>query len=182
MARLRRLAPPLLVALALLALSLVVSACGWSSSSKDVTEGQPVELGQVQYEVIFSRYLNPSDAEDSAYLAGQPPAPAGSAYFGVFFELKNKAREAQTLPGALKIVDAEHRVYDSIPSKSLYALPLGQAVEAEEQVPVLDSPAQQGAIQGSLVLFRLPASVSANRPLTLLIPGPGGPARVTLDL
>ena len=41
---------------------------------------------------------------------------------------------------------------------------------------------EQGPIEGSLVLFELPASASENRPLTLSIPGPEGPAAVTLDL
>lgn len=182
MARLRRPAPPLLAALALAVASLAVSACGYSSSSKDVSEGQPVKLGKVQYNVVFSRYLNPNDAEDSAYLVGQPPAPAGSAYFGVFFEVHNEDRAVRALPRSLTITDAEHRVYDSIPSKSLYALPLGGEVEGEEQIPALDSSPQQGPIEGSLVLFQLPAAASENRPLTLLIPGPEGPARVTLDL
>ncbi len=182
MARFRRLAPPLLAALALAAAALAVSACGWSSSSKDVAEGQTVKLGKVRYNVVFSRYLNASDAEDSAYLVGQPPPPAGSAYFGVFFEVQNEDKAAQALPRSLTITDAEHRVYDSIPSSSLYAFPLGGQVEGEEQIPALDSTPQQGPIEGSLVLFRLPAAASENRPLTLSIPGPEGPARVTLDL
>jgi hypothetical protein len=178
----RKLVWPLLAALALLAAPLFVSACGYSSSSKDVVEGQPVKLGKVQYNVVFSRFLNPNDAEDSAYLVGQPPAAAGSSYFGVFLEVKNDERAGQALPGSFTITDADRRVYDSIPSESLYAFPLGGEVEAEEQVPVLDSTPQQGPIEGSLVLFRLPASASENRPLILSIPGPEGPARVTLDL
>jgi hypothetical protein len=32
------------------------------------------------------------------------------------------------------------------------------------------------------VLFELPASASENRPLVMEIPGPEGPAEVTLDL
>lgn len=183
MAPSRRPLLPLLVALALVAASLAVSACGYSSSSKDVVEGEPVKLGELQYNVVFSRYFNPSDAEDSAYLVGQPPAPAGSTYFGVFFAVKNESGEAQPLPRSFEIVDAEHKTYRSISSKSLYAFPLGGTVEAEEQVPALDSTAQQGPIEGSLVLFELPTSASDNRPLTLEIPGPEPEAaRVTLDL
>ena len=65
---------PLLAALALAAVGLAVSACGYSSDSKDVKEGEPVKLGDVQYNVVFSRYLNPNDNEDSAFLVGQPEA------------------------------------------------------------------------------------------------------------
>ena len=41
-------------------------------------------------------------------------------------------------------------------SESIFALPLGGEVEAEEQIPRLDTAAQQGAIEGSLALFLLP--------------------------
>lgn len=184
MTRHRRFALPLLAALALSAASLAVSACGYSSASKDVVEGEPVKLGEVQYNAVFSRFLNPNDAEDSAYLVGQPPPPSGSSYFGVFFEVENEDENARGLPKSFTITDADRQVYDSIPSESLYAFPLGGEVEAEEQIPELDSTPQQGPIEGSLVLFLLPAAASENRPLTLEIPGPEpeGPAKVTLDL
>jgi hypothetical protein len=179
----RRLVLPLLAALALAGLAIGVSACGYSSNSKDVVEGEPVKLGELQFEVIFSRYLNPSDNEDSAYLVGQKPPPEGSTYFGVFFEIQNESSQAQKLPSTLKITDAEHRVYPVLPSESLYALPLGGEVEPEEQVPVLDSTPQQGPIEGSLALFLLPAAASDNRPLTLHIEGAEGEqGKVTLDL
>jgi hypothetical protein len=173
---------PLLAASALLALPLLLVACGASSDSKDVVEGEPVELGELQYNVVFSRFLNPNDNEDSAYLVGQPQAPPGSAYFGVFLEVQNESDEPQALADSFTIVDADKQTFDAIESESLYALPFGGEVEAEEQVPILDSTAQQGPIEGSLVIFELPASASENRPLTLEIPGPDGPATVTLDL
>ena len=182
MSRRRRFVPPLLAALALLALALGVSACGYSSSSKDVFEGEIVKLGELKYQVVFSRYLNPNDNEDSAYLVGQPPPKKGSNYFGVFLEVQNKSEETQTLAPSATIVDVTHRTFDALPSKSLYAFPFGGKVAPQEQVPIDDSTPQQGPIEGSLVLFELPAAVSENRPLTLSIPGPEGPAKVTLDL
>jgi len=182
MPRHRRLVSLLLAALALAALAASFSACGYSNDSKDVVEGEPVELGNLQYNVIFSRFLNPNDNEDSAYLVGQPAPPEGASYFGVFFQVQNEEDTPQPLPQSLTITDAGHQVFDAIPSESLYAFPLGGEVEAEEQVPVLDSTPEQGPIEGSLVLFQLPAEASDNRPLTLSIPGPDGPAEVTLDL
>jgi len=178
----RRLVPTLLTALAFAALAVAISACGYSSDSKEVVEGEPVELGELSYNAIFSRFLNPDDNEDSAYLVGQPPAPEGSAYFGVFFEVQNESEEPQTLADSFTIEDADHETFDAIPSESLYALEFGGEVESQEQVPVLDSTPQQGPIEGALVLFLLPQSASENRPLTLSIPGPEGPAEVTLDL
>ncbi len=182
MAASRRFALPLLTALALAALVVGVSACGYESHSKEVVEGEPVQLGELHYNVIFSRFLNPDDNEDSAYLVGQPPPKEGSAYFGVFFEVQNDSDEAQTLADSLTIVDADHEIFDAIPSESLYALPLGGEVESQEQVPILDSTPEQGPIEGSVAIFELPASASENRPLILEIPGPDGPGEVTLDL
>jgi hypothetical protein len=179
----RRLVLPLLAALALSVLAVGVSACGYSSDSKDVVEGEAVHLGDLQFNVVFSRYLNPNDSEDSAYLVGQPPPPNGSTYFGVFFQVQNESNESQKLPSTLKITDATNRTYDLLPSESLYAFPFGGEVESQEQIPVLDSTPQQGPIEGSVALFLLPAEASDNRPLTLHIPGAEGEdAKVTLDL
>jgi hypothetical protein len=182
MARHRRNALPLLVALLLAATAFALTACGYSSDSKDVVEGEPVKLGELQYNVVFSRFLNPRDNEDSAYLVGQPEAPPGHSYFGVFLEVQNESEEPQTLADSFTIADAGDQTFEAIPSESLYALRFGGPVESQEQIPVLDSTPQQGPIEGSLVLFELPASASENRPLVLSIPGPEGPAKVTLDL
>jgi hypothetical protein len=182
MAPLRRITLPLLATLLVAAMAVALSACGYSSDSKDVVEGEPVKLGELQYNVVFSRFLNPEDNEDSAYLVGQPEVPPGSAYFGVFLEVQNESEEPRTLASSFTITDADHETFEAIPSKSLYALPFGGEVESQEQIPILDSTPQQGPIEGSVVIFELPASASENRPLTLSIPGPEGPATVTLDL
>jgi hypothetical protein len=182
MPRRRRLVPALLAALALAALALFVSACGYSSDSKDVVEGEVVKLGELKYQVVFSRFLNPNDNEDSAYLVGQPPAAKGSNYFGVFLEVQNKSEETQTLADSLSITDAGNQTFDAIPTESLYAFPFGGKVESQEPIPAPDSTSQQGPIEGSLVLFELPSAASESRPLTLSIPGPEGPAEVKLDL
>jgi hypothetical protein len=173
---------PLLATLAFAALALCISACGYSSDSKQVVEGEVVKLGELKYQVIFSRFLNPNDNEDSAYLVGQPPPPKGSTYFGVFLEVQNKSEETQKLASAFTIADAGHQTFEAIPSESLYAFPFGGEVESQEPIPAPDSTPQQGPIEGSLVLFQLPAAASENRPLTLSIQGPEGPAEVTLDL
>jgi hypothetical protein len=179
----RRLVFPLLAALVLAALTVGLTACGYSSDSKDVVEGEPVQLGELSFNVTFSRYLNPNDTEDSAYLVGQPPPPEGSTYFGVFFEVQNESEEPQTLPSTLTITDADHATYDVLPSESIYALEFGGEVESQEQIPVLDSTPQQGPIEGSVAIFLLPSAASDNRPLTLHIAGADGEAgKVTLDL
>jgi hypothetical protein len=179
----RRLFLPLLAALALAALVLGASACGYESHETEVVEGEPVELGELSFNVTFSRYLNPNDTEDSAYLVGQEPPPPGSTYFGVFFEVQNESEEAQALPSTLEITDADKTKFEVLPSESIYALELGGEVEAQEQVPVLDSTADLGPIEGAVALFLLPESANENRPLTLHIPGADGEnGEVTLDL
>jgi hypothetical protein len=179
----RRLVLPLLAALVLAGLIVGVSACGYTEDSKDVFEGEPVELGELSFNVTFSRYLNPADNEDSAYLVGQPHVPPKSSYFGVFFEVQNESDEPQTLPSTLTITDADENTYDVVPSESLYALEFGGGVEAQEQIPVLDSTAELGPIQGAVAIFVLPDEASDSRPLILHIPGADGEnATVQLDL
>jgi hypothetical protein len=179
----RRRPLSLLTLLALIALAVGVSACGYESHETEVVEGEPVELGDLHYNVIFSRFLNPDDNEDSAYLVGQKPPPEGSTYFGVFFEVQNSTNEPRPLPDTLKITDADHQHYEVLPSESLYAFPLGGEVEDQEQIPVLDSTPQQGPIEGSVAIFLLPAEASENRPLTLHIESPDGEkGEITLDL
>jgi len=180
----RRTLLPLFALLALLALTLGVSACGYSSDSKHTNEGEPLELGELEYNVTFSRYLNPNDNEDEAYLVGQPEAPKGESYFGVFFEVQNESDEPQVLPSTLTITDIDENEFEVLPSESIYALELDGEVESQEQVPELDTTAQLGAIEGALALFLLPESASENRPLTLHIPGAEDEegAEVTLDL
>ncbi len=183
MARLRKLLLPLSAAILLVAVTAALSACSdTDSSDTSVVEGQSVTLGELQYTVVFSRFLNPNDSEDSAYLVGQPPPKKEATYFGVFFVVQNESEEDQTLADSFTITDSEDQTYEALDSESLYALPIGGEVESQEQIPVLDSTPQQGPIEGSVVLFELPAAASENRPLTLEIPGPGGPAEVKLDL
>jgi hypothetical protein len=178
----RRTLFTLFALMALLALTVGVSACGYSSNSKHTNEGEPLQLGELEYNVTFSRYLNPNDSEDAAYLEGQPEPAEDSNYFGVFFEVQNKSDEPQQLPSSLTITDAEDKEYKALPSESIFALPFEGTVEPEEQIPVLDSPAQQGPIEGAVAVFLIPEEASANRPLTLHIEGAEEKGEVTLDL
>lgn len=173
---------PLLAALALAALAVGFSACGYESDSKEVVEGEPVELGDLTYNAIFSRYLNPDDTEDAGYLVGQPEPPPGSAYFGVFLEVQNDTGETHRVADHFKVRDVAHQEYEALETESPYAFPIGAELEEHEQIPILNTTAQTGPIEGAVVLFLLPASASENRPLILEVPGDEGPAEITLDL
>jgi hypothetical protein len=178
----RRFVMPLLAALMLGLLAIGVTACG-SGNPREVEEGEVVKVGGLKYTVIFSRYLNEHDSEDAAYLKGQEPVPNEENYFGVFILVQNTTHETRGLVSGLTIIDATGKKYRALPSESEYAFPLGGQVEENEQIPVLDSTAQTGPIQGAMALFRLPEEVSSNRPLLLHIPGPPGESgTVKLDL
>lgn len=178
----RRIALPLFAALMLGLLAIGVSACG-SGNPREVEEGEVVKVGGLKYQVIFSRYLNENDNEDAAYLTGQEPPGEDSNYFGVFLQVQNTSHETKGLVDRLTITDAEDNVYNALPSESEFAFPLGGSVEENEQIPVLDSSAQMGAIQGAVAIFELPEAVSGNRPLLLHLPGPAGESGVVkLDL
>jgi hypothetical protein len=172
----------LLPALALLVLASALAACG-ASEGTSVSEGQPVQLGELQYNVLFSRFLNPYDVEDHEYLVGQPGLAPDQVYLGIFVQVLNKSKEsALTIPSGWTITDTEHQNYYPIPSKSSYALHLGTSIPPEDQAPALDSTPQVGPIAGSMVLFSLPTAATEDRPLMLSIPGSGGPAQVELDI
>ena len=112
--------------LSVLLASMILAACGASNKeTQNISEGEPVALGDLQYNLIFSRYLNAADNEDSAYLAGQPPVRPDGLYLGIFVQVQNMSAGAAALPKVFTIEDTSGAKYDSIPSESLYALPLG---------------------------------------------------------
>ncbi len=121
----RRLVPALLIAL--LALSAgAVSACGGSETP--VLEGQPLEVGDLTYYVQLTRFLNPSNPEDAAYLEGQPAAPKSDDYLAVFLRVENESDQAQNLADHFSIVDTRGHVFEPIPSDSDFALQPGTEV------------------------------------------------------
>ena len=171
-----------MLAAALALVALVPASCG-EEEHKSVIEGEPVELGPVEYNVLFSRFLNPDDTEDEAYLEGQPPPGRDTIYFGVFAQVENHdSEQSQPLPETFTIVDAEDNEFEAVESESPYALPLGEEIPPKGEFPVADSVAAVGPIEGSLLIFEITESSTENRPLTLLIDGEDGPAEVELDL
>jgi hypothetical protein len=179
----RRRSTVLLFAALVLSTVVASAGCGAENETQDIFEGEPVELGELQWNVVYSRFLNPYDTEDRSYLVGQPKPPADATYLGIFVSVENKDKDnPQPLPSNLTIEDTQHEEFEAIPSDSDYALDLGSDIGPEDEAPALDSTARVGPVQGSLVLFLIPDDASENRPLELVIPGQGGPATVELDL
>lgn len=173
----------LLAAAVALAACLALAACGVEESKTDIREGQPVELGDLEYNVLFARFLNPDDVEDREYLVGQPAPEPDQIYLGVFVQILNKGKEsAQTIPADWTLVDSQENEYFPLPSESTYALRLGDSVGPEDEVPAIDSTPEVGPIEGSMVLFSITDETTEARPLELQIPGEDGPAIVELDI
>lgn len=178
-----RLGAALALAAALL-VGVVLSGCNTDPESDlSVDEGQPVKLGDLLYNVEISRFLNPRDPEDRAYLAGQPPPPNDKLYLGVFMLIQNESDTAQEVPADFKVVDTEGTEFKPIPSNSLFALKLGGQVGGNDQLPEPESTAANGPIQGSMVLFLIDENATEDRPLTLHIPSSSGSTgEVELDI
>jgi hypothetical protein len=172
----------LAVAVALAAAAMfVLAACG-EEEETEVIEGEPVELGDVSYNVVTTRFLNPDDSQDAEYLEGQPEPKPGEQYLGSFMTVENEGDAAASLPPHFEILDTTGASYESVESDGAYALPLGKQLEGGESLPAPDTPAADGPIKASMVLFLVPDAVTENRPLELEIPSSEGDGKVELDI
>jgi hypothetical protein len=159
-----------------------LAACG-SDEGTDVVEGEPVELGELSYNIQLTRFLNPADVEDSEYLVGQPTPKPGTSYLGIFLTISNNSDdEAHASADSYKVVDTLDNEYEPVSSNSPYALDVGATVPSDGQLPISDSTAQTGPNQGSLLIFAVDDFVSENRPLDLEIDSADGNGTVLLDI
>lgn len=171
-----------LVTLVLLAVAVLLGAGCGAGNDLNVIEGEPVDLGDLNYNVQLTRFLNPNDVEDAAYLVGQPKLPPGKKYLGVFVRIKNNGGADATIPTDFKIEDTEHNGYKPVASKSPFALDLGGKIAPGETVPANDTTAANGPIQGAMIPFVLRDASTENRPLELTIPSNGESGQVKLDI
>ena len=173
-------------------LMIAVAGCGQSeeaaanSSSSATSEGTYLELDGLKYQVQMSRYLNPHDMEDAAYLRGLPSGlklGRDEIWFGVFMRVENDGDKVHRSTGDFEITDTEHNTFRPVPLDAtrndfVYR---PQTLEPGAIVPSANSIAGQGVIQGSLLLFKLKEADLQNRPLTLRI-GPASGANRTVEL
>lgn len=180
------------LALSIIALAFGAIACGEEEETElrdgkeivFVVEGEPIELGDLRFNVQLTRFLNPNDTEDSEYLEGLPAPGAGKDYLAVFMEVENEGDEDLRLPSAveMEIEDTTDQVFDPIETDSLFALELGSTIEAGGEVPSSNTAAASGPVQGSIVLFLVDKVVSENRPLELKILADGEEGLIELDI
>jgi hypothetical protein len=177
----RRPTTLVLLLLALAALVSFAAGCG-KEEETDVAEGESLELGDMEFTVQITRFLNPSSPEDSAYLEGAPALEHGMQYLAVFMKVSNEGDEPTVVPQPFKIVDTRGTIYRQIPVDNGFALEPGADIEPGQAVPGAETAAANGPIKGSMILFMLEEDATENRPLQLEVPGPSGVGSVELDL
>jgi hypothetical protein len=169
-----------------LALAVVgVAGCGNDLPKTATDEGIPIKLGDLRINVQETRFLNPAQPDDGQYLAGQKlPTPAGKSYLGVFLTIHNMGHGTVRLPtnAEMSVVDTTGAAYQSIPSSTDFAAPLGTELGAGADIPAPGTAAANGPTQGALVLFLVDQAVSENRPLKLEIHYLGETGEITLDI
>jgi hypothetical protein len=176
--------------LATLVAATALAACGNKEEVvlHGATEGIYLDLGELKYQVQISRVLNPSSPEDRAYLVGldtsQRDLPAGQDWFAVFMRVQNEDSRSHPAARDYTITDTQDTKFRPVPlgPDNAFAYRAGN-VGPHGLIPGPDSPASEGSIQGSLLLFRIPTRNLENRPLELSIASPDTPGlTATVDL
>jgi hypothetical protein len=176
-----------------LGLTLGVAACGQvSDPPSDLNNGVYVNAGPITYQLEISRELNPYAVEDHQYLAGLPSGQTPTdltpdqLWYGVFLWAKNQTDRPHPTASHFVIVDSSGDRYYPITLDTQvngYAW-TSQVLDPSAIEPAPNTTASFGPTGGGLLLFKLPNSVYANRPLTLNIypSGGGKPGQISLDL
>jgi hypothetical protein len=179
----------LLVALAAVSALVALPACGRVENPRTHagTEGPYLDVGKLQYQVQISRLLNPADQEDRAYFVGveDPEGLKGDeAWFSVWVRVWNRTEGTHPAARRFEIEDTTGKRYEPVeigPGNVFAYRPA--FIPSGASLPAVDSVAEQGAVGGSLLLFRVTDESLANRPLVLHIESPGAaPHEAEVDL
>ena len=181
----------LLVISAALACAIFAAGCGNKQETVTLgeTEGIYLDIDDLKYQVQISRYLNPSDIEDQAYLKGLPSStaqPAGDeTWFGVFIRVQNPTDETIASANDFVIEDTQEKIYRPIPLDT-NVNPFAykpQPIPPKGLIPEVGSMASETTIQGSLLLFKVKTESLQNRPLEFRFKrGSGTTGIVDLDV
>ena len=114
----------------------------------------------------------PKDNEDSAYLVGQPRVPPGSACSASSSKSRTKAKRRRRWPTRSRSPTPATRPSRRSPAKASTRCPSAAKSNPRNRSRSSTRRPSRSSIEGSLVLFELPASASENRPLTLSIRAP----------
>jgi hypothetical protein len=168
---------PRLVVLAVVLIALVAAGCGnedVQTRTVATTEGLYTQLGGLTYQIQLSRYMNASDVEDREYLTGLPDSTAqpsaNETWFGIWVRVQNQGDKALPAADTWEIVDTQDNTFRPVPidtNVNAFAFKPGIEVPPNTVLPLINSAAGQGPIQGSLLLFKVKADSLQNRPLQL---------------
>lgn len=175
-----------------LAFSVVAAGCSDSTSKGEAAEahreGLAEELGGLDYNVYITRQLNLNLPEDRTYYDG-PPAPAGSALYGVFIEVCNP-EDGEPAESAEEFVvrDTQGNEFEPVelPEDNTFAYH-PRVLQPGSCIPPRGSIAQLGPTGGAMLLFEFPQEATENRPLELEIVGEhdlleGEPEKLEVEL
>jgi len=181
----------LVVISAALACALLAAACGNKAETvtQGDTEGIYLDVDHLKYQVQISRYMNPADVEDKAYLMGLPSSTSQTGgdetWFGVFIRVQNTTDETIAPANNFVIVDTQENVYRPVPLDT-NVNPFAykpDPIPPKGLIPEPDSVASESTIQGSLLLFKLKTESLQNRPLEFRFKrGSGTTGVVDLDV
>ncbi len=181
-----------LAAMSVCVLAFAATGCGVeASTNKADTEGVWVDAGKLDYHIQGSRQLNPSQVPDDRYLEGVPssePQPSGrETWFAVFMRIENKSGTTALTAEDFEIEDTEGKVYRPVELDTKVNAFAYKPINLESSgvVPHPDSTQEFSSTSGAMLLFKLPLTTIANRPLEFKItapPGEGEPASATVDV
>jgi hypothetical protein len=149
-----------------------------------------LNVGPLVYEVQLSRQLNPTNAEDAAYLQGLTPPEAklapGEEWFAVFLQVYNDGNNNEQAASSITISDTQGNLYNAIDpgAANLYAY-RGGTVRSNGKLPEPDTTAFFGPSQGELLLYKIKVVSLDNRPIEINIRDPRNPqqsANAELDV
>jgi hypothetical protein len=143
--------------------------------------GTAVHVGDVVYDVVMARQLNPRIAPDEDLVAGRT-AGEGALLFGVFVRACNRSDGPAAVTDRFAIVNAFGRETrpESLSRHNAFAL-RSERLPAGSCAPEPGSAAARTA-DGGLVLFELPTDRIDERPLGLRIVSPDGTESATVRL
>jgi len=172
---------------AVAAVALPAAGCGQEEHRTHAeSEGIYLDVGELQYQVQVSRQHNPRDTEDRGYFVGVPDAQRlgpGETWFAVFVKVWNRSGERQLSAGRFEVEDTTGKRYEPVEvgEDNVFAYRPAE-IPANGTLPPTDSVANEGAIGGSMLLYRITLASLANRPLEFHIVSPRGEATVALDV
>jgi hypothetical protein len=177
---------PVIVAALLLALPAAGCGSKIEARTSGETEGLYLDIDELKYQVQISRYMNPNDVEDRAFLSGLPEStsqPAGDeTWFGVFIRVQNETDETIAPANSFEIVDTQENVYRPVPLDNPFAYK-PEPIPPNSLIPEVGSVASESTIQGSLLLFKVKIQSLQNRPLEFRFRrGSGTTGVVALDV